>query len=201
MMATGRSMQLTRQIGEHLVAAELGRRGYVAAPFAGNVPMFDLLAADVRGFAVPVQVKAINSGGSWQFNADTFLEIEFLENRQTIKGNIPLVNPELLCIFVLLKDGGTDEFYIFYLRDLQRHIGQHYGDYLKLKGGQRPQRPESKHCALSPKDLAPFRDNWKLLKNCFPPGANPNDERQIMTIPSLVASTKRPTPTKKSYVP
>jgi hypothetical protein len=34
---TGREMQLTRQIGEHLVAAELGRRGYVATPFAGNI--------------------------------------------------------------------------------------------------------------------------------------------------------------------
>src|SRR6516165_3525942 len=161
-MATGRSMQLTRQIGEHLVAAELGRRGYVAAPFAGNVPMFDLLAADVRGYSVPVQVKAINSGGSWQFNADTYLKIEFLENKQIIKGNVPLLNPELLCIFVLVKDDGTDEFYIFYLRDLQQKIAMHYGDYLKLKGGQRPKRPESKHCALSPTDLKAFRDNWKL---------------------------------------
>jgi hypothetical protein len=125
-MATGRNMQLTRQIGEHLVAAELGRRGYVAAPFAGNVPTFDLLAADIRGYAIPVQVKAINSGGSWQFKADTFLDIEFLENKQTIKGNIPLLNPELLCIFVLVKDDGRDDFYIFYLRDLQRHIAQHY---------------------------------------------------------------------------
>ena len=58
-MAAGRAMQLARQIGEHLVVAELGRRGYVAAPFAGNVPKFDLLAADVDGFAFPVQVKTI----------------------------------------------------------------------------------------------------------------------------------------------
>jgi hypothetical protein len=58
-MATGREMQLARQVGEHLVAAELGRRGYVATPFAGNVPMFDLLAADIRGYAIPIQVKAI----------------------------------------------------------------------------------------------------------------------------------------------
>jgi hypothetical protein len=39
-MATGRSTQLTGQIGEHLVAAGLGRMGFVAAPFAGNVPHF-----------------------------------------------------------------------------------------------------------------------------------------------------------------
>jgi hypothetical protein len=72
-MATGRGMQLTRQIGEHLVAAELGRHGYIAAPFAGNVPLYDLLAADARGFSIPIQVKAIN-GGSWQFSADTYLK-------------------------------------------------------------------------------------------------------------------------------
>ena len=37
-MATGREMYLTRQIGEHLVAAKFGRMGYLATPFAGNVP-------------------------------------------------------------------------------------------------------------------------------------------------------------------
>jgi hypothetical protein len=185
-------MQLTRQIGEHLVAAELGRRGYVAEPFAGNVPMFDLLAADVRGYAIPVQVKAINSGGSWQFNADTFLEIELLENRQIIKGNVPLLNPQLLCIFVVINDNVRDEFYIFHLQDLQRHITQHYGDYLKLKGGQRPRKPESKHCALSPKDLESFRENWELLENCFPPIATSDDELRIINIPSPVAPSKSP---------
>jgi hypothetical protein len=33
---------------------------YVATPFAGNVPLFDLLAADQRGSSIPIQVKAIN---------------------------------------------------------------------------------------------------------------------------------------------
>lgn len=57
MRATGRDMQLTRQTGEHLVAAELGRRGYVATPFAGNIPMYVLLIADLHGRAV-AQCKA-----------------------------------------------------------------------------------------------------------------------------------------------
>jgi hypothetical protein len=78
-MATGRDTQLTRQIGEHLVAAKLGRLGYIASPFAGNVPLFDLLAADLRGYSIPVQVKAIN-GPSWQFKADTYLEIEIVDD-------------------------------------------------------------------------------------------------------------------------
>ena len=52
-VAIGHNVQLTRQIGEHLVAAEPGLRGYVAAPFAGNVPMFDLMAAVVRAMPFP----------------------------------------------------------------------------------------------------------------------------------------------------
>ena len=55
-MATGRSTQLTRQIGEHLVAAELGRMNLIATPFAGNIPQFDLLASTQDGRAFPVQV-------------------------------------------------------------------------------------------------------------------------------------------------
>ena len=58
-MATGRHTQLTRQVGEHLVAAKLGRLGFVAAPFAGNVPLFDLLAADVRGYSVPIELPSV----------------------------------------------------------------------------------------------------------------------------------------------
>ena len=84
-MATGRSMQLTRQIGEHLVAAELGRQGLIATPFAGNVPEFDLLVADKKGRAMPIQVKAIN-GPSWQFNAKSFLDIETVNGVQRVKG-------------------------------------------------------------------------------------------------------------------
>ena len=37
-MATGRQVQLTKQVGEYLVAAELSRRGLLTATFAGNVP-------------------------------------------------------------------------------------------------------------------------------------------------------------------
>ena len=49
--------QLSGQIGEHLVTAELGRLGIIAAPFAGNVPDIDVLAY-ANGKSVPIQVKA-----------------------------------------------------------------------------------------------------------------------------------------------
>ncbi len=156
-MATGPENQLTRQIGEHLVAAKLGRLGYTATPFAGNIPMFDLLVADRRGYAIPVQVKAIKKL-SWQHKADSFLDIEIADDVQIVRRLRPLLNPNLLCIYVLLGADERDEFYIFKLKDLQAHFAKHY------KGGRRKRNPKSMHCAVSPKNLAAFRDNWKLLR-------------------------------------
>jgi len=156
-MATGRSTQLTRQIGEHLVVAKLGRRGYIATPFAGNVPSFDLLVADDKGHSIPVQVKAIN-GPSWQFQASTFLEIEIADGVQRVKGKKKLPDLNLVCVFVLLSDDENDTFFIFRLKDLQDFFFQTY------KGGRRPKNPQSLHCAIWPKDLEQFKDNWGLIE-------------------------------------
>jgi hypothetical protein len=171
-LATGHGNQLTRQVGEHLVAAELGRRGYFATPFAGNIPMYDLLA-DINGRATPIQVKAIN-GGSWQFDANMFLNIEVgNDGWQIIKGRKQLPRPDLLCIFVLLKSvqSDADKFYIFRLCDLQEHCERVYkknavedGGFFKL---QRKKNPKSTHYAVSPKEFAQWKvqveGNWDLL--------------------------------------
>src|SRR5208283_3688872 len=149
-MATGLSTQLTRQVGEHLVASKLGRMGYVAAPFAGNVPLFDLLAANERGFTIPIQVKAIN-GISWQYDAGDFLEIEILDNFQHVRGKKMLLNPGLVCIYILLRSDEKDEFYIFSLRDLQQLTFEIYKSRKRLKN------PRSTHCAVLPRHLQPFR--------------------------------------------
>ena len=87
--------------------------------------MFDLMAADLRGYAIPIQVKAIN-GGSWQFSADTFLHVDIVDGEQTIRGRTELLNPDLVCIFVVLKPE-QDDFYILCLRDLQDHFHQLQG--------------------------------------------------------------------------
>jgi len=120
------------------------------------VPTFDLVAADVLGHAIPIQVKAIN-GPSWQFRANAFLNIEIVDGEQKVKGKVALPDPELVCIFVVIKTRGADEFYIFRLRDLQDHFA------LKYTGGRRPRNPQSLHCAVWPVELAPFRDNWGLV--------------------------------------
>jgi len=156
-MATGRSTQLTRQIGEHLIVSKLGRLGYIATPFAGNVPDFDLLIADDKGHSIPVQVKAIN-GGSWQFQITRFLDVEIVDDVQYVKGGQKLSNPNLICIFVLLANNEKDEFFIFQLKDLQAYFTKTY------KGGRRTKNPKSLHCAILPKDLEKFRDNWSLIE-------------------------------------
>ncbi|MEW5892736.1 MAG: hypothetical protein AB1697_06330 [Pseudomonadota bacterium] len=155
-MATGSSTQLTRQIGEHLVAAKLGRLGLFATPFAGNVPDFDLVVANASGQSSLIQVKAIN-GPSWQFNASTFLNIEMVGNEQVVKGKKKLNTPNLVCIFVRLRENEADEFYVFRAKDLQAEIVKTY------KGGVRPKNPKSMHCAVWPKQLSKYRDNWSLV--------------------------------------
>lgn len=155
-MATGRRTQLTRQIGEHLVAAELGRRGLIATPFAGNLPHFDVLAGDELGRFVPIQVKAIN-GPSWQFNVGQFLQVEVVEGVQHVRGLVQLPLPDLVCIFVLLRQPAADEFYVFRMRDLQAHFARTY------QGGPRPRNPESMHCAIWPEELKEHRDKWQVV--------------------------------------
>jgi hypothetical protein len=124
-MATVRSTQLTRQIGEHLVAAELGRMNVIAARFAWNVPQFDLVASTQSGTAFPVQVKAIN-GPSWQFNAASFLRIEIEDGCQTVLGPREDIDRSIVCVLVLLRSAGHDVFYTLTVADLQQLLLQGY---------------------------------------------------------------------------
>lgn len=158
-MASGRNTQLTRQIGEHLVAAELGRKGLIATPFAGNVPQFDLLVATEDGRAMPIQVKAIN-GPSWQFNATSFLRIDIAEGFQTVLGPRTDLYQDLVCVLVLLHMAGTDEFFTLKVSDLQNLL------QAKYKGGRRPRNPESTHCALWPQHVEAYR-GWRTLEGAL----------------------------------
>jgi len=162
-MVTGRSMQLTKQVGEYLVSAELCRLGFIATTFTGNVPEFDILAIDEEHKTKPVQVKAIR-GGSWQFDAKKFLDISIRDGVQTINGKKVLSNPDLICIFVLVISQGKDKFYVFKLKDLQDVIYKEYTTWLNKHGGRRPKNPDSTHVSVSPDDLTKYQDKWELLK-------------------------------------
>lgn len=155
-MASGRSLQLTKQIGENLAVVELGRRGYIATTFTGNVPDFDILGTSPQGKAFHVQVKTIQ-GGSWQFDIRSFLLVELSGSKQLVKGKVATTNRSLVCIFVKLDPRGRDEFYVFRWGKLQDYFSSHY------KSGTRPKNPESFHCAIWTKDLQRFKDNWRIL--------------------------------------
>jgi hypothetical protein len=60
-MSTGISNKLTGQIGEHIVAAMLGTKGFYATSYSGNVPGFDITAVHSETLqAFPDQVKTSN---------------------------------------------------------------------------------------------------------------------------------------------
>jgi hypothetical protein len=162
-MATGRNVQLTKQVGEYLVASELARRGYVSSTFSGNVPDFDIVATNQSGTTRLIQVKTIN-GGSWQFSIDRFATIEMEGNNQIIGRK--KAQPIEQLIFVLVKLGqkyGEDEFYILKWNDLQDILMQHHREYLAKHNGERPLSKKSMHCGLQSKEILKYQDNW----SCF----------------------------------
>jgi hypothetical protein len=164
-MATGRSNQLTKQIGEYLVACELARQGLLVATFSGNVPDFDLIATDYEGRSCPIQVKTIR-GRAWQFSIDKFVEITFDGNKQLIGDKKPLPIPQLVCVFVLAAEKyGEDQFYVMEWAKVQDILIANHKRWLDAHGGVRPKRPDSLHCSIVQSDLQDFKDNWSIISS------------------------------------
>ena len=163
-MATGRQIQLTKQVGEYLVAAELSRRELLTATFAGNVPDYDIVATGGRGQTALVQVKAI-AGPSWQFDIRRFTDVRCQAGAQTMGQPTPPPAGDLICVLVRLnKDGyGADRFYVLRWPELQRVLINGYRAYLARHDGRRPTRADSFHTALRETQIAPFLDNWSLF--------------------------------------
>ena len=162
-MASGRQVQLTKQVGEYLVAAELSRQGFLTATFAGNVPHYDIVATGGSGRTALVQVKAI-AGPSWQFDIRAFADVRCHAGSQTIGPPTAPPAGDLICVFVRLQTYGEDRFYVLSWRELQRVLINGYRGYLKRHGGRRPRRAESFHAALREPHIEPFLDNWSLFE-------------------------------------
>jgi hypothetical protein len=162
-MATGRSNQLTKQVGEYLVASELARLGLIVATFSGNVPDFDLIATDFKGSSCPIQVKTARVG-SWQFSIDKFADITLDGNKQIIGEKKPLPIPHLVCVFVIAADKyGEDQFFILEWSKVQEILITNHKRWLDSHGGVRPKKPESMHTAIAYQDLLGYKDNWSLI--------------------------------------
>ena len=162
-MATGRSNQLTKQIGEYLVACELARRGFITATFSGNIPDFDLIVTDSKGSSCLIQVKT-SKKGTWQFSIDKFVEITFEGMKQIIGNKKPLRIPHLICVFVVASEKyGEDIFFILEWSKVQEILISNHRRWLDSWGGVRPRKYDSMHCALYQSDLEEYKDNWSLI--------------------------------------
>lgn len=161
-MATGRNIQLNKQIGEYFVACELARRGLLVATFSGNVPDFDIVAVDSNGSSIPIQVKTIRSG-EWQFSADKFVEIRFEGKKQIPGAKIEPRIAHLLCVLVLATEYGKDRFFILEWEQLRDIAVSSYCAWLATKNGVRPRNYSSLHCSLSPKQLLEYEDRWENI--------------------------------------
>ncbi len=160
-MASGRSMQLTKQLGEYLVAAELARRGFVATTFAGNVPDFDIVAVDSSGRMFLVQVKTIQRG-NWQLNAGAFLRIRLDGGVQEFVAVVPSPVGDLVYVFVKLGEHrDSDQFYAIQYSELQEWLRQQY--FPDGAPRTRPRNPSSFHWSISSNQLEPHRDRWELF--------------------------------------
>jgi hypothetical protein len=178
-MASGRSNKLVGQVAENLVCAELGRRNLIATPFAGNVPVFDVIAADANCRTVPIQVKATTSDG-WPGDARTWMDIEFdtVANKQNYKGLLTISNPDLIYVCVVVRpvltgpdDSRRDRFFILTKRDIQRVSVESYTTWMESHGWRRPRNPASFDCRYRIKQILQFENNWSLIETQLSNGA------------------------------
>lgn len=157
-MATGRSNQITKQIGEYLVAAELARLGLITTTFSGSIPDYDVIATDSTFRSVPVQVKTVN-GTSWQFDVRRFVDVKLHGKKQIVGRRVTLSN-HIVCVMVALSHYGADRFYVLSLKRLQELLIKHHREYLGKHNAVRPKRFDSYHVAIGERELAPFKDRW-----------------------------------------
>jgi hypothetical protein len=132
-----RSHKQTHDAGRHYAVAEALMRGLDAELIGGSSFI------QVNGHKARVQVAA---KGAWmienveQFHADT---VDF---------NV-LVN----------VTHSPPEFYICPGEQLRADVLKRHQAYLASKGGVRPRNPDSKHAAITPEQVAKWRDAWRRL--------------------------------------
>lgn len=175
-MSGGLGNKLTGQIGEYLVCAELGKLGFIATPFAGNVPAFDVLATDKYCRTVPIQVKASRSD-VWPSYAKNWMQIVFDDqtSTQNYLGPLQIENPKLIYVCVAIASiGGRDRFFILTKADLQDICIASYRSFMEPHKWKRPRNPVSFDNRYNIEALQKFEDNWTLISDQLQP-PNPDE--------------------------
>lgn len=158
-----KNTQISKQIGEALVIAELGKRKCIATSFSGNVPYFDIVAINPKNKIRLIQVKAKN-GGDWQLTIDKFWKIECKDEWQ-IRGD-PTNIPNLSYIFVNL--GLQNGFFICSANKVAELFAQNYFDdfYNGLPARKRKLNAKGKpvfHCKIKHSGLTTYENNWDII--------------------------------------
>jgi hypothetical protein len=167
-MATGIETKLTGQIGEHLVSAILGTKGYYASPYSGNVPGFDITAVQSESLkSFPLQVKTSTNGSLIQSQIDKWCEHSLDKNNFQKLGNLKkLKHPDMIWVIVRLANENIANSSFFLCREaqIQEKIVNRYREFMERHDYRRPNGGGSKQAVLDIKDLIEFKDNWKILE-------------------------------------
>lgn len=167
-MATGRFNKLTGQIGEYIACAELGRQGFLASAFSGNVPEFDLVVVDESLKSNVVQVKSTRNG-NWRTDANTWMILDVLNSgHQVLRGPKLIANPNLLYIFVAIGDAShttSDRFFILNASEVQIAYIKSYSYYMEQKNWIRPTNPYSFDCRINIIDIIVHENKWEKIRD------------------------------------
>ena len=145
--------QQVARAGEHLVAAELHRRGAYAVTFAGNMPRIDIVASNLEQTrTVMLQVKTKRSG-TWQASTRSGIPREAVPEEQRF------------WVFVdIHKDPSAyPSYYVVPEWWIQKDIYSAHQAYLKRHGGTRSRTPGSTHHAIPRSRIAEWADCWSQL--------------------------------------
>ena len=165
-VSRGRNNKLVGQAGEYLVCAQLAKRGYMATPFAGNVPVFDVLIADQNSKSLAIQVKT-SSGNSWPTDSRNWMNLEFDSDsvQQRFLGPATLPDPNLILVCVSIDPvGSRDRFFILTAGNLQELIVRNHSAWMADRDWRRPRNPQSYDHRYEVTHLAPFENNWDLIR-------------------------------------
>ena len=170
-MNKGRNNKLAGQIGEFLVCAELGKRGYIATSFTGNVPEFDLIVANNELKTVPIQVKT-SRGDNWPTRADLWINIEIddANKKQIDHGNAIISNPDLIYVCVSIgnpEKNERDRYFVLRKRNIQTVCSTSYRKWMDNKNWQRPRNHRSLDNRYYIADLIPYENNWSIIDDLF----------------------------------